>query len=62
MDGVHIGTMGWSYDFWKGGFYPDDTRSEEFLTVYARHFNTVEANSTFYRIPYRETQNLLVCS
>lgn len=55
MDGVHIGTMGWSYDFWKGGFYPDDTRSEEFLTVYARHFNTVEANSTFYRIPYRET-------
>jgi uncharacterized protein YecE (DUF72 family) len=55
MDNIHIGTMGWSYDFWKGDFYPKGTRSEEFLSVYARHFNTVEVNSTFYRIPSSET-------
>ena len=55
MNKLHIGTMGWSYDFWKGDFYPEGTRAKEFLSVYARHFDTVEVNSTFYRIPYSET-------
>ena len=55
MDKIHIGTMGWSYDFWKGDFYPEGTKPEEFLSVYARHFDTVEVNNTFYRIPYMET-------
>jgi uncharacterized protein YecE (DUF72 family) len=55
MTKLHIGTMGWSYEFWKGDFYPEGTKAEEFLSVYAKHFDTVEANSTFYRIPYKET-------
>ncbi len=50
-DNLHIGTMGWSYDFWKGSFYPEDFTSKEFLSYYSKQFNTVEVDSTFYRIP-----------
>ncbi len=46
---MHIGTMGWSYDFWRGNFYPED--SENLLTEYAKNFSTVEIDNTFYRIP-----------
>lgn len=55
MDKIHIGTMGWSYDFWKGDLYPEGIKAKEFLSVYARHFDTVEVNNTFYRIPSRKT-------
>jgi uncharacterized protein YecE (DUF72 family) len=48
---LHVGTMGWSYDFWKGNFYPESLASKEFLAYYAKQFNTVEVDSTFYRIP-----------
>lgn len=52
---MHIGTMGWSYSFWKGSFYPKDLATKNFLAFYARQFNTVEADSTFYRIPRAQT-------
>ena len=48
---LHVGTMGWSYDFWKGIFYPESLASKEFLAYYAKQFCTVEVDSTFYRIP-----------
>jgi uncharacterized protein YecE (DUF72 family) len=48
---LHVGTMGWSYSFWKGNFYPETLASKEFLAYYATQFNTVEVDSTFYRIP-----------
>ena len=48
---LHVGTMGWSYSFWKGNFYPERLASKEFLAYYATQFNTVEVDSTFYRIP-----------
>jgi uncharacterized protein YecE (DUF72 family) len=51
MDRVHAGTMGWSYDFWVGNFYPEGTKSNEYLTDYAKQFDTVEIDNTFYRIP-----------
>jgi uncharacterized protein YecE (DUF72 family) len=47
--------MGWSYDFWKGSFYPEDCTTKEFLTYYSTLFNTVEVDSTFYRIPSVDT-------
>jgi uncharacterized protein YecE (DUF72 family) len=50
---MHIGTMGWSYDFWKGNFYPED--SDNLLGEYAKNFATVEINNTFYRIPSKDT-------
>lgn len=54
---LHVGTMGWSYSFWKGIFYPETLASKEFLAYYAKQFNTVEVDSTFYRIP--RTQSVL---
>ena len=52
---LHVGTMGWSYGFWKGTFYPEKLPSNEFLGYYARQFGTVEVDSTFYRIPRTQT-------
>ena len=43
--------MGWSYSFWKGSFYPEESSAKEFLTYYSSQFNTVEVDSSFYRIP-----------
>lgn len=51
---TRIGTQGWNYDAWVGPFYPDDTRPADFLTVYARAFDTVEVDSTFYASPVRK--------
>ena len=50
MDRIHVGTMGWSYNFWVGNFYGQGTRSNEYLTDYSKHFDTVEIDNTFYRI------------
>lgn len=47
--------MGWSYDFWKGKFYPNKTASKDYLVYYAMQFNTVEVDNTFYRIPTQST-------
>ena len=55
MAKVHIGTMGWSYDFWTGNFYPKDLLPQNFLSEYAKHFHTVEVDNTFYRIPSKDT-------
>jgi len=55
MNKLYIGTMGWSYDFWIGKLYPEGTASKDFLSEYSKHFNTVEIDSTFYRIPSKET-------
>jgi uncharacterized protein YecE (DUF72 family) len=48
---VRAGTSGWSYDEWKGSFYPETLKSKERLHYYAEHFSTVEVNNTFYRMP-----------
>ena len=48
---VRIGTQGWNYDAWLGPFYPSGTRPADYLTVYARAFDTVEVDSTFYAVP-----------
>lgn len=48
---VRIGTQGWNYDAWVGGFYPVGTRPHDYLSVYARAFSTVEVDSTFYAVP-----------
>lgn len=48
---IRIGTQGWNYDTWVGALYPDGTRPADFLRTYARAFNTVEVDSTFYAIP-----------
>lgn len=52
---LHLGTIGWSYNFWKGNFYPKKTTSKNFLAYYSSRFNTVEVDSTFYRMPTPKT-------
>jgi uncharacterized protein YecE (DUF72 family) len=48
---VLIGTSGFSYDDWKGRFYPDGLKSRQWLEYFAGIFDTVELNSTFYHLP-----------
>lgn len=54
---VHIGTSGWNYAHWKGGFYPKDLPSGGWLEFYSHQFKTVEINNTFYRWPSVKTIN-----
>jgi uncharacterized protein YecE (DUF72 family) len=54
LDGLHVGTSGWAYPSWKPGFYPAGTDSKAFLAFYAQHFDTVELNTTGYRLPSEE--------
>lgn len=51
---IHIGTSGWSYDHWVDILYPRKASSLERLDAYARKFQTVEVNNTFYRWPQDE--------
>lgn len=51
----YIGTSGWSYTHWaKGRFYPKGLKQGEWLGFLAQRFNTVEVNSSFYRLPKPE--------
>jgi len=49
---ILVGTSGYSFADWVGPFYPPGMRSGDFLAFYARHFDVVEVNSTYYRIPH----------
>jgi uncharacterized protein YecE (DUF72 family) len=49
--GIHVGSSGWSYPEWRGGFYPADAQPAEFLRLYAERLNAVELNATYYRLP-----------
>ena len=46
-----LGTQGFAFDDWVGPFYPAGTRKTAYLEQYARHFATVEIDSTFYGSP-----------
>jgi uncharacterized protein YecE (DUF72 family) len=51
-----IGCSGWNYSHWRDGvFYPPRLPSDRWLEFYAERFDTVEVNSSFYRLPRRET-------
>lgn len=48
---LKIGTSGYSYDDWRGVFYPQKIPSNKMLEFYCQHFNTVEINMTYYALP-----------
>jgi uncharacterized protein YecE (DUF72 family) len=48
---LYIGTSGWQYKHWRGTFYPDDIKIKDHFEYYQKHFDTVEINASFYRIP-----------
>jgi uncharacterized protein YecE (DUF72 family) len=51
---LYVGTSGWSYPTWRGGFYPADARPADFLSFYSERFPSVEVNSTAYQLPAEE--------
>src|SRR5438445_5611746 len=46
-----VGTSGWSYTTWRPKFYPEGTKTKEFLRYYATKFRTIEINYTFNHLP-----------
>ncbi len=50
---IKIGTSGYSYEDWRGVFYPSELPRGEMLAYYAQFFDAVEINATYYRIPHR---------
>ena len=46
---IFVGTSGWTYDHWKGLFYPATLPQKSWFDYYARKFSAVEVNATFYR-------------
>ena len=54
MKNLWIGTSGWTYDGWRGSFYPDDLPKKRRLRWYAEQFSTTEVNGSFYRTPSLE--------
>jgi uncharacterized protein YecE (DUF72 family) len=53
MKPVRVGCSGWQYDSWRGKLYPERCPKRRWLEVYAENFDTVEVNSTFYRLARR---------
>ena len=51
MSRIWIGTSGWSYDGWRGPFYPQAVAKNRWLAWYGEVFPTTEINGSFYRTP-----------
>jgi len=47
----YCGTCGFSYDDWVGVFFPKGLSRKDWLSYYAREFNALELNSTYYALP-----------
>ena len=52
---LHLGLPFWSFDAWHGALYTRDGRAPDYLRQYARVFNAVEGNTTFYAAPSART-------
>ena len=53
MKPLRVGCSGWSYESWRGRFYPPKLSPARWLEAYAESFDTVEVNATFYRLQKR---------
>ncbi len=52
---IRIGSCAWSFDDWRGVFYPPDLPASHWLEFYAAHFPAVEVDSTFHAAPTEAT-------
>lgn len=52
---LYVGCTGWGMKEWVGSVYPANTKTKDYLTHYAKQFNTIELNTTHYRIPSFDT-------
>jgi uncharacterized protein YecE (DUF72 family) len=57
MAAIRIGTSGYHYTHWRGTFYPEKLPQKQWLSYYLEHFDTVELNNTFYRLPTLDAMN-----
>src|SRR5690606_6342034 len=48
---IRVGCAKWGRKDWIGKIYPAGTKEKDFLSLYAKQFNCIELNATFYRIP-----------
>ena len=55
MERIRIGCSGWNYRQWRELFYPRGLPARRWFAFYAEHFDTVEINNSFYRLPSAET-------
>ena len=55
LDRIRVGCSGWQYKHWRGDFYPAEFPTGRWFEQYARTFDTVEINNSFYRWPAAET-------
>jgi uncharacterized protein YecE (DUF72 family) len=55
LNRIRIGCSGWQYRHWRGDFYPADLPTTRWFEHYAKTFDTVEINNSFYRWPAPET-------
>jgi uncharacterized protein YecE (DUF72 family) len=49
-----LGTVGFGYDDWAGVFYPNDLKPADYLSFYAKYFDSVELDTTFHATPTAE--------
>jgi len=52
---VYVGCAKWGRPEWKGFLYPAKTKATDFLNEYAKHFNSIELNAAYYKIPTVES-------
>jgi uncharacterized protein YecE (DUF72 family) len=52
---IRIGTSGWYYNHWAGKFYPANLPKSKWFEYYAKQFDTVEINNTFYHLPKKKS-------
>lgn len=55
VDGIAVGTCGWQYRSWRGTWYPEGLPQRLWLAHHATRFPVVEVDSSFYRLPTRQT-------
>jgi uncharacterized protein YecE (DUF72 family) len=48
---IFVGCAKWGRKDWVGKIYPKGTKEADFLSLYSKHFNCIELNATFYRMP-----------
>jgi len=51
---AQVGCVGWSYPEWVGPFYPPRAEASDYLSLYARVFDVIEIDSSFYAIPSQD--------
>lgn len=52
---IRLGACAWSFEEWRGAFYPHDLPNERWIEFYSRYFQAVEVDSTFYQTPSEAT-------